>query len=168
MRCRQIRSVSDRLRRALRHAARAGAADFRFDRNRGQNRFSVNFENYTGGAHGAHAYNHFVLDANTGHRISEEDIFVDNYQDSLAEILVAQIAKQNDISDPKELENMGFFSVDEIYPNNNFFVDDTGITYTFNEYEIAAYVVGPVHVHLSFEEVQYLLRPDTPITQLIN
>ena len=130
--------------------------------------FSVNFENYTGGAHGAHAYNHFVLDANTGHRISEEDIFVDNYQDSLAEILVAQIAKQNDISDPKELENMGFFSVDEIYPNNNFFVDDTGITYTFNEYEIAAYVVGPVHVHLSFEEVQYLLRPDTPITQLIN
>lgn len=130
--------------------------------------FSVNFENYTGGAHGAHAYNHFVLDANTGHRISEEDIFVDNYQDSLAEILVAQIAKQNDISDPKELENMGFFSVDEIYPNNNFFVDDTGITYTFNEYEIAAYVVGPVHVHLSFEEVQYLLRLDTPITQLIN
>lgn len=130
--------------------------------------FSVNFENYTGGAHGAHAYNHFVLDANTGHRISEEDIFVDNYQDSLAEILVAQIAKQNDISDPKELENMGFFSVDEIYPNNNFFVDDTGITYTFNEYEIAAYVVGPVHVHLSFEEVQYLLRSDTPITQLIN
>ncbi|HJA88210.1 MAG TPA: DUF3298 and DUF4163 domain-containing protein [Candidatus Parabacteroides intestinavium] len=130
--------------------------------------FSVNFENYTGGAHGAHAYNHFVLNANTGHRISEEDIFVDNYQDSLAEILVAQIAKQNDISDPKELENMGFFSVDEIYPNNNFFVDDTGITYTFNEYEIAAYVVGPVHVHLSFEEVQYLLRSDTPITQLIN
>ena len=32
---RQIRSVSDRLRRALRHAARAGAADFRLDRNRG-------------------------------------------------------------------------------------------------------------------------------------
>ena len=130
--------------------------------------FSVNFENYTGGAHGAHSYNHFVLDVNTGKRITEEDIFVDSYQDSLAEILVAQITKQNELSDPKELENIGFFSVDEIYPNNNFFVDETGITYTFNEYEIAAYVVGPVHVHLSFDEVQYLLKPETPITQLIN
>ena len=67
---------------------------------------------------------------------------------------------------PKELENIGFFSVDEIYPNNNFYVDDQGITYTFNEYEVAAYVVGPVHVHLSFDEVSVLLKPDTPVARL--
>ena len=130
--------------------------------------FSVNFENYTGGAHGAHAYNHFVLDAKSGMRLTEEDIFVESYQDNLAEILVAQIAKQNNVSDPKELENMGFFSVDEIYPNNNFFVDETGFTYTFNEYEIAAYVVGPIHVHLPFEAVQFLLKPEGPVAQLAN
>ena len=128
--------------------------------------FSVNFENYTGGAHGAHSYNHFVLDVNTGKRITEEDIFVDSYQDSLAEILVAQITKQNELSDPKELENIGFFSVDEIYPNNNFLIDETGITYTFNEYEIAAYVVGPIHVHIPFEDVQLLLKQDSPIASL--
>lgn len=128
--------------------------------------FTVQFENYTGGAHGAHAYNHFVLDATTGERIHEEDIYGEGYQDLLAEILVHAITRDNDLSDPKELENIGFFSVDEIYPNNNFYVDDSGITYTFNEYEVAAYVVGPVHVHLSFDEVHVLLKPDTPIAKL--
>ena len=128
--------------------------------------FTVNFENYTGGAHGAHAYNHFVIDLKNGKKLKEEDIFIDSYQEQLAAILVAQIAKQNNVTDPKELENMGFFSVDEIYPNNNFLIDETGITYTFNEYEIAAYVVGPIHVHIPFEDVQLLLKQESPIASL--
>ncbi len=104
--------------------------------------YTVSFENYTGGAHGAHSYNNHVVNLKTGKPITEEEIFVDNYQDNLARILVDQIAKQNNVSDAKELENIGFFSVDEIFPNGNFLVDETGITYSFNEYEIAAYVVG--------------------------
>lgn len=130
--------------------------------------YTVNFENYTGGAHGAHTFNNHVLDLKTGKALTEEDIFIENYQDSLAKILVDQIAKQNNVTDPKELENIGFFSVDEIFPNSNFLVDETGITYTFNEYEIAAYVVGAVRVHLPFNEIQYLLKKDSPISSLID
>lgn len=129
--------------------------------------FTVNFENYTGGAHGSHAHNHFVLSAETGKRISEEDIFIENYEDTLAGILVNQIAKENNAANPKELENMGFFSVEEIFPNNNFMIDDTGITYTFNEYEIAAYAVGAIEVHLPFESLQGILKKESPISKLI-
>lgn len=128
--------------------------------------YTVSFENYTGGAHGAHSYNNHVINLKTGKPITEEEIFVDNYQDNLAQILVDQIAKQNDLSDAKELENIGFFSVDEIFPNGNFLVDETGITYSFNEYEIAAYVVGATNVHLPYKEIRYLLREDSPIYQL--
>ena len=92
---------------------------------------------------------------------------MDNYQDNLARILVDQIAKQNNVSDAKELENIGFFSVDEIFPNGNFLVDETGITYSFNEYEIATYVVGVTNAHLPYKEIRYLLRDDSPISQLI-
>ena len=129
--------------------------------------YTVSFENYTGGAHGAHSYNNHVVNLKTGKPITEEEIFVDNYQDNLARILVDQIAKQNNVSDAKELENIGFFSVDEIFPNGNFLVDETGITYSFNEYEIAAYVVGVTNVHLPYKEIRYLLRDDGPISQLI-
>ncbi len=130
--------------------------------------YTVSLENYTGGAHGAHNYNNHVINLKTGKPITEEDIFVENFQDNLAQILVDQIAKQNDLTDAKELENIGFFSVDEIYPNNNFLIDETGITYSFNEYEIAAYVVGVTNVHIPFKEIRYLLRDDSPIAHLID
>ncbi|WP_455622759.1 DUF3298 domain-containing protein [Parabacteroides sp.] len=130
--------------------------------------YTVSFENYTGGAHGAHSYNNHVVNLKTGKPITEEEIFVDNYQDNLAQILVDQIAKQNNVSDAKELENIGFFSVDEIFPNGNFLVDETGLTYSFNEYEIAAYVVGVTKVRLPYSEIRYLLRDDSPIAHLID
>lgn len=128
--------------------------------------YTVNFENYTGGAHGAHSYTNHVINLKTGKVITEEEIFVENYQDNLAQLLVDRITKQNNVENPKELENVGFFSVDEIFPNGNFLVDETGITYTFNEYEIAAYVVGATQVHLPYEEIRYLLRKDSPIAHL--
>lgn len=128
--------------------------------------YTVNFENYTGGAHGAHSFTNHVINLKTGDVIKEEDIFIENFQDDLAQILVDRIAKQNNIDNPKELESVGFFSIEEIFPNGNFLVDDYGITYTFNEYEIAAYVVGATNVHLPYEEIQYLLKKESPIAHL--
>lgn len=130
--------------------------------------FTVYLENYTGGAHGAHACNNRAINLKTGKLITERDIFVDDYQDTLAALLVNKIAQENNVSDPKELENAGFFSVEEIYPNNNFLIDDKGITYTFNEYEIAAYVVGQTNVFLPYSELQLILRKDSPISHLID
>lgn len=129
--------------------------------------YTVNFENYTGGAHGAHSFTNHVIDMKTGNLIKEDDIFIEGFQEDLAQILIDRIAKQNTVENPKELENIGFFSIDEIFPNGNFLIDDNGITYTFNEYEIAAYVVGATNVHLPYEEIQYLLKKDSPITHLV-
>ncbi|MEG1543990.1 MAG: DUF4163 domain-containing protein [Tannerellaceae bacterium] len=128
--------------------------------------YIVNFENYTGGAHGSHSHTNHVVNLKTGMPITEEEIFNEDYQDTLAQLLVDKIAKQNKVDDAKELENVGFFSVDEIFPNGNFLVDNTGITYTYNEYEIAAYVVGATRVHLPFEEIKFLLKKESPISQL--
>lgn len=128
--------------------------------------YVVFFENYTGGAHGAHSYMNHIIDLKTGKPITEEDIFVENFQENLAKILVEKIAKQNNVTDPKELENIGFFSVDEIFPNGNILIDKDGITYTFNEYEIAAYVVGAIQVQLPYAEIEHLLKKDSPISLL--
>ncbi len=130
--------------------------------------YAVSYEGYTGGAHGAHSRLNYVLDLKTGNVITEEDIFIEDFHDAVAQMLVDKIAGQNQVANPKELENIGFFSIDEIFPNGNFVVDDTGITYYFNEYEIAAYVVGITHVHLPYSEIGGLLRKDSPIAALIS
>ena len=129
--------------------------------------FTVSFENYTGGAHGSHSYTNFTLNTKDGKRITEEDLFVEDYQDSLAKLLIDEITKKNNLQDPKGLEDIGYFSVDEIYPNNNFYIDATGITYTFNEYEIASYALGQTEVHLSFEQIMPLLKEGSPVAGMI-
>jgi hypothetical protein len=125
--------------------------------------YAVYYENYTGGAHGSHSYTAHTLDLTSGEEMQEEDFFAEGYQEELAALLVNKIAEKNQVENARELENMGFFSIDEIYPNGNFTIDDTGITYYFNEYEIAAYVVGATRVLLPYNEIQHLLRNNTRI-----
>ena len=127
--------------------------------------FVVSKEYYFGGAHGGHNYANRVIDLKTGRRITEDIIFVNDYHDDLTKIIIDAIALSNNV-EISELENIGFFNVDEIVPNNNFYVDETGITYTFNEYEIAAYVVGPVSVQIPYDKIRHLLREESPVAGL--
>ena len=129
--------------------------------------YTVSVEYYTGGAQGGQGHNNHVIDLKTNYKLDEDDIFTENYHDELANIIVDAIASDNSLSDPSELENMGFFNIKEIYPNNNFYIDEDGITYTFNEYEIAANFVGKVDVSIPYERISYLIREDSPIAPLV-
>ncbi|MDR0393890.1 MAG: DUF3298 and DUF4163 domain-containing protein [Tannerella sp.] len=129
--------------------------------------YIVSVDYYTGGAHGEQGFNNFVIDLKTGEELAEKDIFVENYQDELSKIIVEAIASDNNVTDPAELESMGFFNVEEIYPNNNFYVDENGITYTFNKYEIAAYFVGKIDVTLPFDRISHLMLENSPVAPLV-
>lgn len=129
--------------------------------------YTVSFTNYTGGAHASHSETNHVIDLTKGEFITEADIFINGFETQLAHMLVDAIAEQNNLENPKELENIGYFSVDEIYPNGNFLIDEKGITYSFNEYEIAAYVIGVTSVHFPFEKIKHLLRQESPISILL-
>lgn len=128
--------------------------------------YVVTVEGYTGGAHGAHSSRNQTINLATGKVLTEEDIFIEDYQEDLAKILVSEIASQNSVADSKELENIGFFSIDEIYPNKNFYVNDKGLVYTFNEYEIAAYAVGAITVQLPFEQISHILKKEGPVAAI--
>lgn len=130
--------------------------------------YIISIEYYTGGAHSGTSFNNHVIDLQTGNRINEGDIFVEGYQKALSSIIVDEIAQKNDLSDPAGLEDLGFFNIEEIYPNKNFYVDDEGITYTFNEYEIAAYFVGKINVTLSYNKIKHLMRQDCPLKSMLS
>ena len=127
--------------------------------------FVVYKDCYYGGAHGSHQYSNRVVDLKTGQQITENDVFTDDYPYELAKIIVEGIALANQV-EVVELENIGFFNVNEIVPNKNFYVDETGITYTYNEYDIAAYVVGTVSVQIPYEQIRHLLRQESPVATI--
>ena len=129
--------------------------------------FTVSVEYYTGGAHGGYGYNNHVLSLKTGEEVYETDIFIEDYQDSLANIIIYTLAGNNNLTNPEELENEGFFNIDEIYPNGNFYLDEKGITYTFNVYEIAPFALGKTDIFLPYEKIRHLLKKNSPIAPIV-
>ncbi len=116
-----------------------------------------------GGAHGATTYSHYNLLRKGAVLLSERDLFVDGYKDELSAVLVSCLVEQLGGKTVKDLENEGFFNAEEILPNGNFFLNREGLTYCFNEYEIAAYAMGPIYVFIPYERLFSILKPDTPI-----
>ncbi|MDR1610848.1 MAG: DUF3298 and DUF4163 domain-containing protein [Candidatus Symbiothrix sp.] len=128
--------------------------------------FLVENEIFEGGAHGAHSICGYVIDLNTGEYITEDSFAGTDYKKNLSEIIVKKIAEANKVSDPKQLEDMGYNNIDDIVPNGNFTIDAEGITYYFNEYEIASYFIGITKVFIPYEELNIFITDDNPIAAL--
>lgn len=113
---------------------------------------------YTGGAHGygyTLLFNYSLL---TGALLHEDDLFVDDYFEPLHHLLVESLIHQTDnVDTERELRAMGF-SVEDIVPNDNFFVTEDGLVYVYNPYDIAPYAMGSISIHLSYSSIEKYLR----------
>ncbi len=129
--------------------------------------FIVRYVNYAGSqtSHGLYAY---VIDLNTGLLVNEDQIFKDNIQKQISRLIVEKIKKQNGLKNEGQLEDLGYNSTDEILPNGNFILNNKGITYFFNEDEIAPYFVGQTTVFLPYKEIDIYLDENSPVTELWN
>jgi hypothetical protein len=54
----------------------------------------------------------------------------------------------------------GFFTIEDIVPNNNFWLSDNGIHYSYNEYEIAPYAMGVIDVVVPYSELTEIISPN--------
>jgi hypothetical protein len=128
--------------------------------------FVVENEDYEGGAHGSHSIYGYVVNLDTGELLTEESFAGKNYKKNLSSIIVQKIAAANNLEDVTELENLGYNALDKIAPNGNFTIDNKGITYYFNEYEIAAYLVGITKVFIPYNELKVFITEENPIAAL--
>jgi len=125
-------------------------------------------ESYYGGAHGSHNYQYKVIDTDTGKLLKEKDIFAEGYEKELNLLLLNAIAAQNEVNTAEELAELGYFGATELTSNDNFILDDEGITYLYNEYEIAPYVLGAVKVFIPYDKLQMILKEESPVSVFIN
>jgi hypothetical protein len=128
--------------------------------------FIVKNDNYEGGAHGSHNVFGYVINLNTGELLNEEAFSGNNYKKNLSAMMIQKIAKANGVENAEQLENIGYINIEELAPNGNFTLDDKGITYYFNEYEIAAYFIGVTEVFIPYEELNIYTTKESPIASL--
>lgn len=122
--------------------------------------YAVEYSDYEGGAHGSYQIIYTNIDLNDLVTLSEEDIFVPGYYKLLTERILQNLMKDNNVEEPDSLLMKGFFTIEDIVPNDNFWLDDKGINYSYNQYEIAPYSMGVINVFIPYSELTDILLPD--------
>ncbi len=123
--------------------------------------YSVDHATYTGGAHGSLQVLYYTIDLNSLTTITEEDIFTPNYHQFLTTKIVENLMKDYGVTAPEDLLNEGFFDVNDIAPNNNFWINNEGVHYIYNQYEIAPYSMGPIEVTIPYNDIQSIIIPES-------
>lgn len=129
--------------------------------------YTVETDQFTGGAHGGRSYVNTVINLKTGDRITEDDLFTEESRPKIVDLIVKRLMQKNNVQKEKDLEEIGFFDVADIELNRNFYVNKEGITYTYNEYDIAGYALGTIEILLSFEDISGFMIPGNPLVPLI-
>ena len=120
---------------------------------------------YAGGAHGMTNISFNNIDLNTGMIYLYEDLFKDGSDSLLSVELTRELYLDRQIPHDIDLKEAGYF-VDMVGPNHNFFINNNGIGFLYNSYEIAPYSMGQTTIFIEFDKIINLLKEDTSIYDL--
>lgn len=127
--------------------------------------YQCNRDEYTGGAHGMCTTTFHNLNLLTLTPIRLEHLFVPDASEALTDLLWNQLMANNRVATREELEDLGYASTGDLAPTENFYLSKQGITFYYNVYEIAPYVMGPIQITLPWEMLRHLLKPDVELPQ---
>ena len=123
--------------------------------------YRIDYNEYTGGAHGIYMSTFLNFDLRTLAPIRLDDLFAGDYKEQLTDLLWNQLMADNKVATRQELEDMGYVTTGDLTPTENFYLGKDGITFYYNVYDIAPYVMGPVKITLPYEMMQHLLSDET-------
>lgn len=122
--------------------------------------FSIDRDQYSGGAHGLATRQYLSIDKLTGKVFALSDLFVEDSEEELAQLIVNALMRTHDVSSRQQLEEQGFFDLSELTPTENFYITAHGIVFYYNPYDISAYALGGHEVELEWGLLRRVLRPE--------
>ncbi|MEG1562990.1 MAG: RsiV family protein [Bacteroides sp.] len=128
--------------------------------------YHIYYDEYTGGAHGIYNTNFLNIDLQSMRPLHLNDLFVEDYEPLLTDLIWNQLMATNKVTTHEALEDLGYGSTGEIAPVENFYLDEEGITFYYNVYDITPYAMGPVEVKIPFEMMEHLLASNPVIKEL--
>ena len=121
---------------------------------------------YMGGAHPYYYADFKIWDKVNAKKLSLEDIFVENSESKLTDMILDTLCRMMDIKSHENLTDAGILDVKDVAPNNSILVSDDSLSFNYKPYEIAAYAVGSIEVKFSFSDLKSLMKTDSPLYKL--
>ncbi len=116
-------------------------------------------ESFTGGAHPNTFVQYRMIDKRNGKQITVSDLFEEASMPKLLELAETAFRSERGINPNQSLEEAGFWFKDKRFAlNNNFFINNDGITFFFNAYEVGPYTLGSTVFTLPANKVVKYLK----------
>lgn len=116
---------------------------------------------YTGGAHPITFATYVTYSLTDFHQVTLPELFGPDYVKKLNPVVEKYFRIAREIPAGQSLEDAGFTFENGFSVNDNFTVDRDGLTFYYNPYEVAPYVMGPTEVHVSADDLIPLLADKT-------
>lgn len=107
------------------------------------------------------------IDLRTLQPVTLDSLFMDDTTDMLTDLLWNQLMSQTHCHSREEVEDLGYCTVSELEPTKNIRLDRKGVTFHYNLFEIAPYVMGYTEITLLWPVLQPLLRNYEDVVELV-
>lgn len=130
----------------------------------------LDFSDYTfaGGAHPNSFGQYLNLNPQTGAVYDLNQLLKPDSGIPLTRVAEEIFRKQQDLGPQENLGEAGYFFKDDQFAlNNNFLITKEGLTFLFNAYEVAPYVMGPIEIQIPYGAIKDLINPQGPLVSLL-
>lgn len=111
-------------------------------------------DTYDGGAHGLFVKSVMNFSTNTGKLVTLDNVLLPGYKTRLNEILLEKLLKHTNSKYIDELRSKGYLYSMDMCPSQFYLINSKGITFIYNQYEIAPYAVGITELKLTWDELK--------------
>ncbi len=111
-----------------------------------------------------HRYYSFDVDTQT--YIDVNRLFDDDAITDVCQLLRQQLLAQNNATGNEQLNDLGYFNVENISVSRNFYFDDKGVTWSFLPNELAVEAVGEPKITISYKDLEPSLCENSIIERL--
>lgn len=118
---------------------------------------------YSGGGQGISIQENHVFDSKSGKKLALNDFLIPGFEAKLNIMLDKKFRILNGLKRDESLRPAGFL-IDQIEYSANFYINNDGIGFYYNVYEVAPYSTGTTELFIPFHELQTLLSSGHPFS----
>ncbi|MBQ0070128.1 MAG: DUF3298 domain-containing protein [Bacteroidales bacterium] len=106
-------------------------------------------------------HRYYNFDIKTGNYITLNNLFRDDAIQYLCQDFKSILMSENNVSSVDQLNEVGYFNIDNLTVNLNFFFDETGITWVYLPNELAIQNLGEPKIKITYSDLEPYLNDNS-------